>query len=257
MSSRAAAKEAARAGRVQREQQTAEAEHRRRRLIRLGIVLLAAAFIVGVLVVVSQSGDDSGGPVEGGEEAAALYAGIPQRGNVLGDPDAQGRMIEFADLQCPFCAQYSGDVLPEVVGRYVEPGDVRLELDLIGILGPDSERAARAAEAAGLQNKMWQFADVFYRNQGIENSGYADEGFIRDIAEAVPGLDADRMIADMDSPTVERRLARAQSRAQQLGVAGTPTFFVARGDDAPRKLEVQSLEIESFTDALGSLSAPR
>ena len=76
MSSRAAAKERARAARKESERSATEAEHRRRRLIQLGIVLLAAALIVGALIIVSQAGDDSGGPVEGGAEAAALFAGL-------------------------------------------------------------------------------------------------------------------------------------------------------------------------------------
>ena len=223
----------------------------------MGIVLLAAVFIVGALIVVSQSGNDSGGPVEGGAEAQALFSGIPQSGNVLGDPGAPGTMVEFADLQCPFCAQYTNDVLPDVVRRYVRPGNVRLELVAITLIGPDSERGARAAVAAGLQDKMWQFADVFYRNQGVENSGYVDDGFIRDVAAQVPGLDADRVLADMDSAAVDRRLARYERRAQQLGVAATPTFYVARRDGAPRKLDIQSLEIGSFADALAGVSARR
>ncbi len=220
-------------------------------------MLLAAALIVGALIIVSQAGDDSGGPVEGGAEAAALFAGIPQSGNVLGDANAPGVMVEFADLQCPFCAQYAGDVLPDVVRRYVRPGGVRLELDVISRIGPDSERGARAAVAAGLQDKMWQFADVFYGNQGIENSGYVDDGFIRDVAEQVPGLDVDRVLADMDSAAVDRRLARYEQRAQRLGVAGTPTFYAARRDGVLRRVEFQSLEIGPFADVLGPLSSSR
>jgi len=226
-------------------------------LVQLGLVLLAAAFIVGALIVVSQAGDDSGGPVEGGADAAALFADIPQSGNLLGDAKAPAVMVEFADLQCPFCAQYSGDVLPDVVNRYVRPGDVRLELDLISRIGPDSERGARAAVAAGLQDKMWQFADLFYGNQGTENSGYVDDGFIRDVAEQVPGLDADRVLADMDSAAVDRRLARSEQRAQRLGVAATPTFYAARRDGVLQRVEVQSLEIAPFADVLDGLTSSR
>jgi protein-disulfide isomerase len=221
------------------------------------MVLLAAAFIVGALIVVSQAGDDSGGPVEGGADAAALFAGIPQSGNLLGDAKAPAVMVEFADLQCPFCAQYAGDVLPDVVRRYVRPGDVRLELDLISRIGPDSERGARAALAAGLQDKMWQFADLFYGNQGTENSGYADDGFIRDVAEQVPGLDASRVLADMNNAAVDRRLGRSERRAQQLGIAATPTFYAARRDGVLRRVEFQSLEIGPFADVLGPLSSSR
>ena len=208
MSSRAAAKERARAARKESERSAAEAEHRRRRLVQLGIVLLAAALIVGALIIVSQAGDDSGGPVEGGAEAAALFAGIPQSGNVLGDANAPGVMVEFADLQCPFCAQYAGDVLPDVVRRYVRPGGVRLELDVISRIGPDSERGARAAVAAGLQDKMWQFADVFYAQPGDRELRLRRRRIHPRRCRAGSGPRRSRVLADMDSAAVDRRLAR-------------------------------------------------
>ena len=257
MSSRAASKERARAARAETERRQGEAERRRRRLIQLGLATLAALVIVGVLIAVSQSGDDSGGPVSGGDEAAALFGGIPQRGNVLGDPGAPATMVEYADLQCPFCAQYAGGVLPDIVRDYVRPGRVRLELAPIAIIGPDSEVGARATVAAGLQNRMWQFADVFYANQQAENSGYVDEAFIRDVAAQVPGLDPARLLKDMNGAAVERSVTRFQARAQQLGVNGTPTFFVARGDGSLQQLSIASLDFGSFSEPLDRISPAR
>ncbi len=252
MSSRAADKERAKASRVEAERRIAEAQ-RRRRLLQLGAVLLAAALIVGALIAVSQSGDDGGGRVEGGSEAAALLAGIPQDGKLLGSPDAGVVMTEFADLQCPFCAQYAADVLPDLVRRYVRPGRVRMEINFLRFLGPDSDPAARAAAAAGLQDKMWEFSEVFYRSQGVENSGYVTDTFIRDVADGVPGLDADRLMRDMASTRVERAVAANETRAQRLGVNATPTFFAARRGQSPRRLEVTSLEAGSFTAPLDRL----
>jgi protein-disulfide isomerase len=257
MSSRTAAKAEARAAREAAERRLDEAERRRRRMIQLGLATLAAVAIVGVLIAVSQSGSDSGGPVSGGDEAAALFRGIPQRGNVLGDPDAPATMVEYADLQCPYCAQYAGSVLPDVVRDYVRPGRLRLEFAPIAIIGPDSELGARAAVAAGLQNKMWQFTDVFYASQRAENSGYVDEAFIRDVATQVPGLDPARLLEDMDGAAAERSVTRHRARAQQLGVNATPTFFVARGNGSFRRLSIASLDFGSFSEPLDRISPAR
>jgi protein-disulfide isomerase len=229
-----------------------EVERRRRRLIQLGAVVFAAALIVVVLISVSLS-DDSTGRVRGGAEAAALFADIPQDGRLLGGRRAGVVMSEFADLQCPFCARYAGDVLPDLVRRYVSHGRVRMELNVIRVLGPDSDPGARATVAAGLQDKMWEFAEVFYRNQGVENSGYVDEEFLRDIAAAVPGLDADRLMRDLASPRVERVVAANDARALRLGVTGTPTFFLARRGEAAERLVVRSLERDSFVRPLDRL----
>ncbi len=108
--------------------------------------------------------------------------------------------MEIADLQCPFCAQYSVQVLPTIVRDYVRTGKVNYELRIRSFLGRDSVRAAGAAAAAAKQDLMFQFADLFFRNQGPENSDYADDAFMRMIAEQVPGLDADAVVAAADDP---------------------------------------------------------
>jgi protein-disulfide isomerase len=230
---------------------------RRRRLIQVGAALIAAAFIVGVLVLVGQSGSDGGGRIQGGEETAALFAGIPQDGKLLGSPRAGVTVAEFADLQCPFCAQYAGDVLPDLVRRYVRRGRVQMELNVVRFLGPDSDPGARAAVAAGLQDRMWQFAEVFYRNQGVENSGYVDEEFIHDVAAAVPGLDAERLMRDSASARVQRVVAANESRARRLGVTGTPNFFLARRGRTAKRLVVRSLELDTFVTPLRRLTGRR
>jgi protein-disulfide isomerase len=219
----------------------------------LVIASVAAIFIVGVLIAVSRSGGDGKG-LAGGAEAAAIFAGIPQDGRLLGRRSADVTMSEFADLQCPFCARYARDALPELVRRYVRPGRVRMELNFVRFLGPDSDPAARAAVAASLQDKMWEFAEVFYANQGAENSGYVDEAFIRDVAEAVPGLDADRLMRDRGAPLVEREIAANEYRARPLEVTSTPTFFLARHGRTPRRLTFTSLEADAFAPALERLT---
>ena len=87
-------------------------------------------------------------------------------------------IVEFADLQCPFCAEYHRNVFPSILDRYVRTGKVRLELRLLRFIGPDSDRLARVAVAAAAQNRMWQFAGLAYDRQGQENSGYATNSFI-------------------------------------------------------------------------------
>jgi protein-disulfide isomerase len=227
-------RDAARRERVEREAALAAAAARRRRLTRLGAVLGAAAIVVAVLVAISASGSGtkagrSSASVGGASATSALLAGIPQKGLVLGDAKAPVRVVEFADLQCPFCRDYTLSTMPDIVKRYVRPGDVRMEFRSLAFIGADSVRAARVAQAAAQQGKLWNFVDLAYRNQGKENSGWATDALLRRLAGAVPGLDADRAFAARNGTAVTGALKAADTLATASGVQSTPTFLVGRG----------------------------
>ena len=84
---------------------------------------------------------------------AGLLRGIPQQGTALGSPDAPVTLVEYADLQCPYCAQWARDAFPELVRDYVRTGRVRIVFRGLAFLGPDSDAALRAALAAGQQRR--------------------------------------------------------------------------------------------------------
>ena len=168
----------------------------------------------------------------------------------LGDPDAPLTLVEFADLQCPFCAQYSVEVMPSVVRDYVRSGRVRYELRIRAYLGRDSVRAAGAAAVAARENRLYEFSDLFYRNQGAPNSGYVTNEFVRGIAEQVPGLPVDRVVAAANDPLGQPLVHRAQTLSERAGSTGTPDFFVREGDGPLRPLEPQGTSPEAFAAAL-------
>jgi protein-disulfide isomerase len=228
----------ARRARVERENAQRAAAARRSRLIRLGAVLGAAAAVVAVLVAVSASHSGSSpagstaassGSVSGAAATTALFAGVPQHGTTVGSANASVKVTEFADLQCPFCRQSALTQLPGIVDRYVRPGKVSLQFQSLAFIGPDSVRAARVAQAAGQQDKLWNFVDLMYRNQGRENTGYATDAYLRRLAGAVPGLDVNRAFAARNGAAVTSRLEAASTQATQHGVNSTPTFLVQHG----------------------------
>jgi len=229
----------ARQERIAREQAEGARIARRRRFTRLGAVLGAAAVVVAILVAVSSSGGgstastsssaSSSAPVAGTQATRSLLNGIPQKGLTLGNANAPVRVLEFADLQCPFCRDYSLGVMPGLVQKYVRTGKVRMEFHALAFIGPDSVRAARVAEAAGRQNKLWDVADLAYHNQGKENSGWATDAKLRSIAAAVPGLDVNQVFAARNGAAVTAQLKAAGDLATSSGVNETPTFLVGRG----------------------------
>jgi protein-disulfide isomerase len=218
---------------------------RERRVWLLAGAAALAAVVVLVAILVSQGGGDD----DSGTRAAAprgLFEGIPQDGVSLGDPDAPATLIEFADLQCPFCRDYAVDTLPGIVDRYVRPGDLRLELRLLAFLGPDSERGRLMAHGTAQQDRLWEFSELFFRNQGEENSGYATNEFLARLAGDTPGLDRQQLLDDMRSPEARALSRQAERLANRLGVQGTPSFYLVKDGGQP-----QPIEIDRLGEALG------
>jgi protein-disulfide isomerase len=232
----------------------------RARLIGLAGVLALAAIVVVGLILISGGNDETeapaakpGAPTEA-QQVEQLYAGIPQQGIHLGKPGAPATLVEIADLQCPFCAQYSLTALPAIVRDYVRPGKVRYELHFRSFLGRDSVRAAGAAAYAAQRNRMYQFADLFYRNQGPENSDYADSAFIRRIAGQVKDLDPEKAVAAANDPLSWPAVRAGEQFARDLASTGTPDFYVRKGGRLT-PLNVQGTTPEDYARALDAALA--
>ena len=226
-------------------------------------VSCAAAVAAAALIAASLAGSHGSAPettktratttVAAPTPESSVLAGIPQRGTVLGIPDAPVTVYEFADIQCPFCANFSSEVLPSVVRDYVRTGRIRLDFRVLEFLGPDSDRGARAVLAAGQQNLAWNLLEGLYALQGAENSGWLSDGALREVAGGVPGLDVDRMLADM--PKMTAALQRAASHANELGVRGTPSFYVKPPLADAEDLGLSSLSPGGFRAAIEPLLA--
>ena len=187
----------------------------------LAIVVVSAVAVAALLVWLSQT---SGG---GEEEVRELFADIPQNGAMLGSEDAPVTIYLYEDLQCPSCARFARETFPELVGRYVESGEVKVVPETLAILGRDSVPAAKAALAAGGQNRYWEYSTLFFLNQGRENSGYVTDEFLTNIAQKTPGLDVDRWNEARESDAVQSELDAAQASARDEGIEGTPTLVVS------------------------------
>jgi protein-disulfide isomerase len=254
-------KERRASARVERERAAEAAQARRRqRLWILGGALALAAMIVVVIALASGGGSDTpkkkaGEILPGQVEANALFAGIPQRGITLGDPRAPVTFVEFADLQCPFCREFTQSSLATLVNQYVRTGKMKMLFRNVSFIGTDSATAARMAAAAGLQNKLWPFIDIFYANQGEENSGYVTPDFLRTVGSAVRGLDVDKAIRDSSLPSVQRAMNEAQVEWQTNGFTGTPSFLLGPTGGRLEALEPKSLDASGVTPAIDRLLA--
>jgi protein-disulfide isomerase len=248
------------AARAERQRAEAARERTRRRLIQLGGALVLAAVVVVAIVLATSGGSDkpklkAGEKVPGQSDTAALFAGIPQKGIELGNPKAPVTFVEFADLQCPFCRLYTTTLMPTLVANYVRTGKVKMEFRNLAFIGTDSTRAAQAAAGAGEQNKLWQFIDLFYANQGEENTSYVTDDFLRKIGGGVAGLDVTKMMNDRGTSTVQKQLTDAEQQAQLNGVNSTPTFLVGRTGGTLKEFKVTAFELGQFSSHIDPLLA--
>jgi protein-disulfide isomerase len=171
------------------------------------------------------------GPTEGNEETSALLADIPQSANALGSVTSPVTLHYFADLECPYCRDFTLEALPSIISRWVRPGDLRIEYHALETATREPEVFVAqqvAALAAGKQDKAWQFIETFYREQGEEGSGYVTDRFLEGIASEVPGLDLSQWKRDRTDRQLAEEIAADAHAAETAGLNGTPSFLIGR-----------------------------
>jgi protein-disulfide isomerase len=198
-------------------------------------VVGGAIVLVIALVIASQVGGKSSNPSPSQINVGSvnpMLEGIPQQGIALGSPKAPVTLTEFADPQCPGCAAASQQVLPELIQRYVRTGKLRILYEGQTFLGGDSERLLRLALAAAQQQKLWNVIELFYLNQGAENSGYATDSYLKAIAKAA-GLDPDATLAASQTSAVVPGMLAARKAFEASGFDSTPSFLLGRTGAPP------------------------
>lgn len=215
---------------------------------------VAAASVVAVATTTAARSEPAGAAaVPGAREVAALLHGIPQHGITLGNPKARLPVIEYADLQCTYCAQFARETLPTIIRKYVRTGRVRLVFRGVAFLGPDSGKALRWVLAAGRQDRLWNALELLYLGQGAENSGWVTEARLTAVARSVPGLDLTRLRQDRAGKTVTAQLDAAAQAARQAHIPGTPFFQAGSSLMTLQTLTLKSFDPADFTKQLDRL----
>jgi protein-disulfide isomerase len=222
--------------RLRAERQAAESQDtaaqlaRKRRVQFLSLAAFGAVAVIVALIVISQSGgsDNSSPPanVAGAQQVEAQLKGLSQSGTTLGDSSAPVTVAEYGDPQCSSCKAFSETVAPQLVSSEVRPGHVKYEFRPFLIIGPDSKPAMKAALAAGDQGRFWNFLQLFYLNQGGENSGYVTDAFLTSIAKGAGVPDIDKWNTDRNDSKWDAIIQQGSSQANSFGFTGTPSIVV-------------------------------
>jgi protein-disulfide isomerase len=186
------------------------------------LVVLAAAVGGGyALYNMQDTPAPKPGPI-GGAKPTISPGALPA--HVRGEANAPVVLEEFGDFQCPVCGIFY-KTLKQVESEYGSRLAVIFREYPIQSLHPHGLEAARAAEAAGLQNRFWEMHDLLYENQDT----WAKESDTRPIfvgyAKSL-GLNVEQFTNDIDGNIASTRNLDDQKRAGDLGVRSTPTIFI-------------------------------
>lgn len=155
--------------------------------------------------------------------------GLPTDGYAMGDPDAPVTIEVYADFQCPYCQRFALLVGPQLIDRWVRPGQARLVFRDFAFLGEESRWAAVAGRLAAAQDRFWSYHDLLYSNLLGENVGsFTPDRLL--LMGRMAGLDMDAFIAGLQVPEARTTWAtidqEVRDAATTRGVSATPTVFV-------------------------------
>lgn len=164
---------------------------------------------------------------------------------IKGPSTAKVTLVEFGDFQCPACGQYY-PIVEEVMKAH--PDNLRVVFKHFPLtqIHYRAQIASQAAAAAGMQGKFWEMYDLLFKNQNswVTKSGNTEfENYATQI-----GLDLSRFRTDISSQAAKDRVARDLKQGIDLGINGTPTFFLnGKHIDNPRSVEEFNKLIEEAT----------
>ncbi|MFD9257169.1 DsbA family protein [Streptomyces sp. NPDC059538] len=174
------------------------------------------------------SGSGSGAVAAPRTDPAAELKALARRESgdklAVGRADAPVVLIEYSDFKCGYCAKFARDTEPELVKKYVANGTLRIEWRNFPIFGAESEAAARAAWAAGQQDRFEAFHAAAYAD-GSKDKGFAEPRLVELAREAgVPDLE--RFKADLAGEQAAAALKKDQEEGYRIGVTSTPSFLL-------------------------------
>lgn len=151
-----------------------------------------------------------------------------------GSEKAPVKIVEYADILCPYCAKANEQIIPHIQSDYIDRDEAHYEVRLVAMISPDSERAAEGAYCAAEQNKFWNYIDMAYQetwnNYYSQNKPPEDVPLFRKEAIASfarrVGVDTSQWQHCMDEGTYKATIAQNQQQMTAIKAYGTPHFII-------------------------------
>ena len=197
------------------------------------ILLLVSAGIVTVILFMSNSQNkDTGQSIT---QENIDYNNEWSKG--ADDPSVV--MVEYSDFECPACASHA-QIVSDLVKKYPNELLVVYRHYPLNSIHQYAQKAAEAAEAAGVQGKFWEMHDLLFTNQ----TDLTEEN-LKKLASQL-GLDISRFIREMNDNTYRQNVLDDYQNGRDTMVNATPTFFInGKMFDGSRTLQGFSSAIDA------------
>jgi len=200
-------------------------------------IIIAGAIIAGAVLYSKTPGDTP--QVAGVQESEGVMAPVTNEDHILGNPDAEIKIVEYSDTSCPFCKQFH-PTMERIMDEYGKDGRVAWvyrhfplnKPDSLGrMLHPNAGKEAEAMECAaelGGNQKFWEYASRLY-NVTPAVTGATPEGLplteLPNIAEYV-GLDRAKFESCLASGRYADEVEEDYVDGLNAGVLGTPFSYI-------------------------------
>ncbi len=194
-------------------------------------ILIAAVVISGTLLYThqaSRNGELAQINKDQPDDTKPVDIAVTDNDHILGDKNAKVTIVEFSDLQCPFCRQFAEATLPSIKQQYIDTGKARLVYRHFPLdFHPASKPSAEALECAGEQGKFWQLHDKIFAEEAKKGQGTIEYGK-PDIKRWALGLgmNAIQFNKCLDADKYAGRIEADTNYGASIGVSGTPAFFI-------------------------------
>lgn len=176
--------------------------------------------VIGVIVALLIAGSVWYGSTVGSSYDEGVVVAVHTSGN----ESAAVTLTEYSDLQCPACAQFH-PIVEDILAEFGDQIKFEYKHFPLAQLHPYAEAAARAAEAAGQQDKFFEYITLLFKNQSAWSQSRTPAALFVTYANEL-GLDTDQFTRQQRSSLLQAQVRSQFSEARGLGLTGTPSFFL-------------------------------
>ena len=219
-------------------------------------IVVAGALIAGAVFLAGKSSTPDGGNNGGDVKVRAYTPGVDY---ILGNPNAKVIVIEYSDLECPYCKTFN-TTMNQIIQYYGSSGNVawvyrHFPLASIHSKAPKEAEAAECAGKQGGNAAFFKFVDGVY--EVTPGSNGLDLAQLPVIAKSI-GLDVAAFNQCLNSGEFSKKVADSYTEAIALGAQGTPYTVIMVGEDSVVLSGAQPYDSmrAAIDSVLGSLETP-